>query len=911
MAVHILHININSLKSKRQLLTEYMEECSPDIVLINESKLANEDRIRFAKYKMARKDRDKRGGGVAILIKENIKHSIIDSSNLTEEVLGIEISINQQPMAVVALYNPPAVKLNPEVFKYFTDKYENCLFIGDFNSKHQYFGCRTTNLNGNILFDIAEEHDLHIMNDPSETTHLNKATGNADILDMAFATNSVLNRVTDCYVGEDLGSDHLPLHIKVGANRQDVAQHPILIRNNINKANWAVFNEHIEANLRSNDLTTCEEIDQACLEIEQVINRAADLACPKIKSCPKVWRVSNETLKLIKLKRKLRRTAQKSGNPIHRHLYNYINKRVKAAIKLEKQQSWEHTTTEFGNSAMNRSFWNTFRTLSGINSSKGTVEKPVLDSQGHLTTNDSEKATAFANKLSEIHNTHVGPIFDDHFRTFVEKYVNDNEVKFKPLEVLTNEADDAHITLKTIEINEIDMHLKQCRSNSSPGEDNISFKLLKKCPIEIKSRLKTIYNVCLRIGYFPTCWKEAVGVMIPKPNKDTQVTTNHRPISLLRCIGKMFERVLAHRIRGNLEEKEFFNKWQRAYRDKKEGIEHILRLVEHAQLGHNRNWITAAVLLDVEKAFDSVWHAGLKYKLAHCKLPTKIVRILSSFLDDRTIKVRVQQQCSNSVKLNAGTPQGSVLSPLLFLIYVNDLPIHPANKVEASQFADDLGLWTTHKQERIVQKRLQATLTDLELWCSLWRIKLNAGKTQLIVFNRRTRVPAIRVTLFNQVVQQFDQVTLLGMTLDKRLTLKAHFEAIRQKANKRITLLCRLRGTNWGASQKCLVRLYKAYIRPVLEYGAIILAAANKTRLAQLQLIQNRALRICLRMPKYTRIRVLHELANIEPIRQRLENLGRKTISRIRKSELFSELKVHNAIYKVKNKCTTLDKYTT
>ena len=136
---------------------------------------------------------------------------------------------------------------------------------------------------------------------------------------------------------------------------------------------------------------------------------------------------------------------------------------------------------------------------------------------------------------------------------------------------------------------------------------------------------------------------------------------------------------------------------------------------------------------------------------------------------------------------------------------------------------------------------------------------------------------------------------MLGMTLDKRLTLKAYFEAIRQKANKRITLLCRLRGTNWGASQKCLVRLYKAYIRPVLEYGAIILAAANKTRLAQLQVIQNRALRICLRMPKYTRISVLHELANIEPIRQRLENLGRKTISRIRKSELFSELKIHGS----------------
>jgi hypothetical protein len=433
--------------------------------------------------------------------------------------------------------------------------------------------------------------------------------------------------------------------------------------------------------------------------------------------------------------------------------------------------------------------------------------------------------------------------------------------------------------------------------------------MIFSCPIAIISQLKTVYNSCLKIGYFPTRWKEAVGIMIPKPNKDTQVTTNHRPISLLRCIGKLFERILAHRVRGNLEDNKFFNKWQKAYRDKKEGIEHILRLVEHVQLGQNRNWVTAAILLDVEKAFDSVWHDGLKYKLAHCNLPTKIVRILSSFLDDRTIKVRVQQQCSNTVKLNAGTPQGSVLSPLLYLIYVNDLPIHPANKVEASQFADDLGLWTTHKNELAVQKRLQASLSDLELWCSLWRIKINAGKTQLIVFSRRRKVPNIRVTLFNQVVQKFNQVILLGMTLDERLTLKPHFDKVRLTANKRISLLFRLRGTNWGASSTCLIKLYKAYIRPVLEYGAIIMAAANKTRLAELQRIQKRALRICLKMPEFIPIWILHETANIEPIAQRLDHLGQNTIKRIENSYLFDELKVHRAMYRVNNKCSTLDKY--
>ena len=491
----------------------------------------------------------------------------------------------------------------------------------------------------------------------------------------------------------------------------------------------------------------------------------------------------------------------------------------------------------------------------------------------------------------------------------VETYVSENPDKFNPLKSHKAEIDDTHITLKEIDLDELEMHLKKCRCSSSPGEDAITYKVLKKCPNEVKLRLTNIYNKCLELGYFPTIWKEAIGVMIPKPNKDSSITTNHRPISLLRCIGKLYERILAKRIRDDLEARDFFNKWQRAYRDKKEGIEHILRLVEHVQLGQNKSWMTAAILLDVEKAFDSVWHDGLRYKLAHIDLPTKIVRILSSFLDGRSIKVKVQNQCSDKVFLNAGTPQGSVLSPLLFLIYVNDLPIHPANKVEASQFADDLGLWTSHNNEKAIERRLQSTLSDLELWCSMWRIKLNAGKTQLIIFNRRKSPPNIKLTLFNQEIEQFDKVTLLGMILDKRLTLKEHFDAIRKKANSRINLLCRLKGTNWGAPSECLIRLYKSFIRPVLEYGAIVLAAANQTRLLEIQRLQNKALRIALRMPRFTSIKNLHEMAKIELISERLLRLGGKTIKRIDQSKLFKELKLHRYLLKVNNKSTTLDKY--
>ena len=153
-------------------------------------------------------------------------------------------------------------------------------------------------------------------------------------------------------------------------------------------------------------------------------------------------------------------------------------------------------------------------------------------------------------------------------------------------------------------------------------------------------------------------------------------------------------------------------------------MEHVFRLVEETQLGFTKKWKGGAIFIDVEKAFDSVWHDGLR-----------MVRLISSFLSDRTIKVNCCNNCSEEVTLNAGTPQGSVLSPLLFIIYVNDIPDMSSLNVKLSQFADDMGIWAHATNAKWVKAKLSKALKLIEAWCSKWRIKLNAGKTQLIVFS--------------------------------------------------------------------------------------------------------------------------------------------------------------------------------
>ena len=191
--------------------------------------------------------------------------------------------------------------------------------------------------------------------------------------------------------------------------------------------------------------------------------------------------------------------------------------------------------------------------------------------------------------------------------------------------------------------------------------------------------------------------------MIPKPGKDGKIPGNYRPISLLRCMEK---KMLAGRIRTFLEKEKLFNKWQNGFRNKRIVMEQVFRLVE----GFIKKWKGRAIFIDVEKTFDSVWHDGLRYKLINCSLHRKMVRLISSFLRDRTIKVDCCNNCSEEVNLNADTPQGSVLSPLLFIIYVNDIPDMSSLNVRLSQIADDMGIWTHAANANWIKIKLSKVL---------------------------------------------------------------------------------------------------------------------------------------------------------------------------------------------------------
>ena len=169
--------------------------------------------------------------------------------------------------------------------------------------------------------------------------------------------------------------------------------------------------------------------------------------------------------------------------------------------------------------------------------------------------------------------------------------------------------------------------------------------------------------------------------MLLKPDKLPSLTTSYRPISLISSVMKLFERVIEQRLRSHLENIGILHKHQSGFRRAKSTDYHLFKLSQSIMESFNRGEHVVAAFLDVEKAFDNVWHNGLRYKIFQLDLPTKMTRWLFDFLVGRVIRVNVNGFLSNQINPKAGVPQGSVLSLLLFLIYVNDHQHRNTNKI--------------------------------------------------------------------------------------------------------------------------------------------------------------------------------------------------------------------------------------
>ena len=298
-----------------------------------------------------------------------------------------------------------------------------------------------------------------------------------------------------------------------------------------------------------------------------------------------------------------------------------------------------------------------------------------------------------------------------------------------------------------------------------------------------------------------------------------------------------------------------------------------------------------AAFLDVEKAFDNVWHNGLRYKIFMLDLPTKMTRWLSDFLVGRIIHVNVNGFLSDKISPLAGVPQGSVLSPLLFLIYVNDLPKPHHRQNSKSRFADDTALWAASKNIQFAVKLLLKDLQKLAKWCAKWRIKLSPEKTKVIIFSRsslaRNSEPILK--LYGERLKIYPQVKFLGITFDSNFTFKKHFEEILGRCNTRYHRIRLLATKKWGPSLSTILQIYKKCVRPIFEYGSLSTITTSDTIISEIQRLQSKFIRLALRLPKFISVKLLHDSSGLPYVKDRLLSYGTRTLERIYKNFLVVE----------------------
>ena len=303
----------------------------------------------------------------------------------------------------------------------------------------------------------------------------------------------------------------------------------------------------------------------------------------------------------------------------------------------------------------------------------------------------------------------------------------------------------------------------------------------KKIAVVLAPKLAVVFRLLLKSGTFPSCWRKANITPIPKGATPSTLPSEYRPISITPILSKIFERVLAKRLSLYCEKYSIISDTQFAYRKGLGTCDALLTLTHSLQTSLDLGQESRAVAIDFSSAFDIVNHKALIYKLQLHGIGGNLLHIFKDFLTNRTQSVSVDGAYSSSLPVVSGVPQGSVLGPLFFIIFTSDLGINLENHLIS--YADDTTLFSSVRSpcnRSEVAASLNRDLTKITYWCQLWGMKLNAKKTQSLIFSRSRTVdpPHPSLVLAGVVIEEVDNMRLLGVTLDSKLTFEKHIRSL-------------------------------------------------------------------------------------------------------------------------------------
>ena len=664
--ITILQHNVTNWKTNSTNHYNIYRQHDPDIILLNETGIKSNEEIKLFQYTCYKTNHSNElHDGVVVAIKKYIKHKLLKVD--TNNCICIQLETNQGPINIATTYLPPRRQYFPyeELLNIF-NRQEPTYVIADVNATHPTFGNRTTNPKGTALVQLINRGIIQNYGPPFHTWfgHTSSAP------DRVLTNNKVYHNML-IEKGLPTTNDHLPILVTISTSPIAI---PIEPRPNVNKTNWAKYKEKLNAYVAKDmNYASINEIHQEISNITQQLTDAIDESTPILHNRTLPTPKLPEDVKLLQVQYTalLETNSRYRLIPLeNRRRINELKFQLQIKMKKYSQDMWNNIVSKI-NTNDSKQFWKAINRISGHDCAE---LKYLINEEGRKLDNAESIAEEFRRNLAEVFNDTDLPNsnFDNDFKTEVDCYIRQEIFRIQPYENANPNRHDDNLLMQITSEN-FKKHILTTK-NKAPGKSGIMQIYLKEAPKEIIKGYCNVFNACLTTGYFPTDYKTAKIKMVLKPGKPPTVAKNYRPISLLEVPAKIFEKIINKRLlnywttNGNLNSQQF------GFRPQMGTLQAIALATEKISKNLSRKSRNSLVLRDVSKAFDKVWHNGLRFKILHSNLPICMEKMLSNFLVNRDAFISYKSVASTNFDLKTGVPQGGCISPTLYIFYVADIP---------------------------------------------------------------------------------------------------------------------------------------------------------------------------------------------------------------------------------------------
>ena len=824
-------ININSLRNKFHYIEFILNEQYVDVLVINETRINNniDDRFFISPfYHMLRRDRESDdGGGIIVFVKNNLNIESVDSDKNFETISFLINTNNKTKIALIASYRPPKTPEIPfiahlqQLTSAYEESVEDIIIVGDLNFD-------MLDRNDNKLFDFNQSNGFR--NTIFAGTRLNPSSLKYTSLDV------ILCMILAYFVASEIinvsFSDHsfilTAFNYKKIYNKSEKRSTRCLTKDKI-----YLLKDRLKIILPSISTTnTCvnfqwsqlKKVLVACLD-----SIAKNKQVPSKKSNNSPWIDKSYTslskkrdavyLKAISCKNNDITTSKSLWSE-----FKILRNKCTNLFYGKKSSYFKHFINT--NELSTKKLWKKLSPYISPNKKSTLVASAILKNTSN--NNDLDLASAFCNYFSTL-------LIKFNFLTltsclsYITNYIS--ECGF---------GRDIGLTIRHFTEDEVTKGLKSLVPNSGVGEVGIESIVFVECAEELTKQITYLFNLILTSGIYPDDWKCAHIIPIYKGKGSKTDLENYRPISILSPVSKLFEKLLAAQIYSYLETNKLYNTAQFGFRKNLSCELALNSLMETWKNGLDAGNDVIAVFLDFSKAFDTVDHNLLILKLAYYNFDSNIILLIKNYLTNRSIKVNINGRMSHSSPLHAGVPQGSVLGPLLFILFINDM-CYLKIKSNMVLFADDTTISLVGKNPATIIESIETDLIILTEWLKHNKLVLNVAKSQAMCFNSNLKLfkteqverLKLKIECDHNQISFLAQVKLLGIVIDNKLDFGAQSKDLSIKINCKSHLL---KKSLYLFTENFKPILFKLFIQSHFDYcSTLYIYFSNKNHILHLE----------------------------------------------------------------------------